>query len=434
MLKKISCNKENYRKVLKKFLEKDELKSKNRISLVRKIIEDVKKNGDKALVKLTKKYDRNNFEKIGDVLVSERSIDKSFDLCSSEFLSSTKLAIKRVKKYQKKLLPKDLMYKDESGTKLGCLWKPIASCGLYIPGGKAIYPSSVFMNAVAAKLAGVKRIVLVSPARNNRISPEILAAARLSGVDQIYMIGGAQAIAALTYGTKNIEKVDKIFGPGNAFVAEAKKQVFGDVGIDSIAGPSEIMVIADEYSKPEWVAIDLLSQAEHDEEARAILVSDSLKFIEEVNFYISKYLKTLDRRKIAKTSIKNNGLAIKVPKISLSTQVADLIAPEHLQIISKESKALIKEIKNAGAIFVGNYAPEAFGDYIAGPSHVLPTSGNARFESGLSVLDFFKRSSYIEANRKSFKKFVPHIKNLANIEGLTAHALSANIRFPKRDN
>ncbi|MBF97220.1 MAG: Histidinol dehydrogenase [Alphaproteobacteria bacterium MarineAlpha9_Bin4] len=433
MLKVVSCNTQNYKKKLKKYLEKDILRSTSRIDTVRKIINEVQKGGDRELLNLTNKYDDNNFKNIKEIEVSKKSIENSLKYCSREFLNSTKIAISRVKNYQKKLLPKDLFYKDKKGTKLGCLWKSISSCGLYIPGGKAIYPSSVYMNAVAAKLAGVKRIVLVSPAKEKKISPEILATAKLSGVDKVYMIGGAQAIAALAYGTKTIEKVDKIFGPGNAFVAEAKKQVFGDVGIDSVAGPSEIMIVADNKSNPEWIAIDLLSQAEHDEDARAILLTDSLTLIKSVNNYLVKYLKILDRKKIASFSIRNNGIAIKIPKLSAAYKVIDLLAPEHLQIICKGGQGLAKKVNNAGAIFVGSYTPEAFGDYVAGPSHVLPTSGNARFESGLSVLDFFKRSSYIEANKEGLFNLVSNIDNLANIEGLTAHALSANIRFLKRN-
>ncbi len=433
MLKILSCNKQNYKKKLNKYLENDILKSKKIIESVRQIINKVKSGGDKELLNLTNKYDDNNFKNIKEIEVPKKTIENSLQFCSKEFVESTKIAIRRVRDYQKKLLPKNLFYTDKIGTKLGCLWKPISSCGLYIPGGKAIYPSSVFMNAVAAKLAGVKRIVLVSPSKERKISPEILAAAKLSGVDKVYMIGGAQAIAALAYGTKTIEKVDKIFGPGNAFVAEAKKQVFGDVGIDSIAGPSEIMVVADGKSNPEWIAIDLLSQAEHDEDARVILVSDNISLIRLVNNYIKKYLKILDRKNIANLSIKKNGIAIKIPKISFANCIVDLLAPEHLQIICKGSKSLVKNINNAGAVFVGDYTPEAFGDYVAGPSHVLPTSGNARFESGLSVLDFFKRSSYIEANKRSLSNLVSHINNLASVEGLTAHALSANIRFLKRN-
>ena len=433
MLRIVSCDNESYKNKLRKYLENTVLRSQKISNSVRKIIMDVKEGGDKSLLKLTNKYENNNFTNISQIEVPINQISSSLKYCSHDFIKSIKIAIERVKNYQKKLLPKDLLYKDKTGTKLGCLWKPISSCGLYIPGGKAIYPSSVFMNAVAAKLAGVKRIVLVSPAKERRISYEIMAAAHMSGVNNIFMIGGAQAIAALTYGTKTISKVDKIFGPGNAFVAEAKKQVFGDVGIDSVAGPSEIMIVADKSSNPEWLAIDLLSQAEHDEDARVILLSDSQNLIRSVNQYISKYLKIIERKQIAKHSIKNNGIAIKVPEVLSSSKIIDTIAPEHLQIICKKSNNLIKKIKNAGAIFVGNYTPEAFGDYVAGPSHVLPTAGNARFESGLSVLDFFKRSSYIEADKKSLFKFVPHINNLATVEGLTAHAMSAKIRYIKRN-
>ena len=431
MLKLVNCNNENYKKKLKKYIENDVLNSETRTELVRKIIAEVRKGGDKSLIALTKKYDKNNFKNIKEIEVSNKELENSLKLCSKEFLKSTKLAIKRITSYQKKLLPKNLLYKDNIGVKLGCFWKPIDSCGLYIPGGKAIYPSSVLMNAVAAKLAGVKRIVLVSPAKNKKIRYEILASAKLAGINKVYMIGGAQAIAALTYGTKTIKKVDKIFGPGNAFVAEAKKQVFGDVGIDSIAGPSEIMVIADKFSNPEWIAVDLLSQAEHDEDARAILVTDSMELIKSVNHYISIHLKTLDRKEIATISIKKNGLAIKINNIRSAYKIANIIAPEHLQIILKGHKDLIKKINNAGAIFVGSYTPEAFGDYVAGPSHVLPTSGNARFESGLSVIDFFKRTSYLEANKNSLIKVASDINYLANVEGLTAHALSAKIRYIK---
>lgn len=431
MLKLVDCNNDNYKNKLKKYLENDVLNSTTRSNLVRKIIMEVKQGGDKSLINLTKKYDKNNFKNIKELEVSNKDLENSVKACSKEFLKSTMLAIKRIKSYQKKLLPKNLLYKDKIGAKLGCLWKPIDSCGLYIPGGKAIYPSSVLMNAVAAKLAGVKRIVLVSPAKDKKIRYEILASAKLSGVNKVYMIGGAQAIAALAYGTNTIEKVDKIFGPGNAFVAEAKKQVFGDVGIDSIAGPSEVMVIADKFSNPEWVAIDLLSQAEHDEDARVILVTDSSNLINSVNHFISKYLKILERKEIAKNSIKKNGIAIKIPNLKNAYKIANLIAPEHLQIIIKENENIIKKINNAGAIFVGSYTPEAFGDYVAGPSHVLPTSGNARFESGLSVIDFFKRTSYLEANKKSLIKVASDINNLANVEGLTAHALSAKIRYTK---
>ena len=431
MLKIINCNNENYRNKLKKYLDSDGKNISNRVKLVSKIIKKIREGGDKSLLSLTKKYDKNNIINIKEIQVSKNELVNSVRFCSKDFLKSTKLAIERIKSYQKKLLPKNLLYKDKIGIKLGCIWKPIDSCGLYVPGGKAIYPSSVLMNAVAAKLAGVKRIVLVSPTKNKKIRNEILASAKLSGVNKVFMIGGAQAIAALTYGTETIEKVDKIFGPGNAFVAEAKKQVFGDVGIDSIAGPSEVMVIADKNSNPEWIAVDLLSQAEHDEDARAILVSDSLSLIQSVNYHISQHLKTIDRKEIARVSIKKNGLAIKLSSLEIAHKIVNLIAPEHLQIINKECKNLIKKISNAGAIFVGSYTPEAFGDYVAGPSHVLPTAGNARFESGLSVIDFFKRTSYLEANKTSFAKVAADINNLARVEGLTAHALSATIRYNK---
>ena len=283
----------------------------------------------------------------------------------------------------------------------------------------------------ASQKAGVKRIVITSPANNNQLSPEVLVAANAVGINEIYKIGGAQAIAALTFGTESIKRVDKIVGPGNSFVTEAKKQLYGYVGIDSIAGPSQILVIADRHNNPKWVAMDLLSQAEHDEEAKAILISNSKDFINKVNKYLLKFLKSIKRTEIATKSIKNNGLAILIEEIDFAHCIANYIAPEHLEIMTKNKKSLAKKIINAGAIFMGEYTPEAFGDYIAGPSHVLPTSGNARFESGLSVLDFLKRTSYIEANKKGLKNTLHSIETLGNSEGLDAHVKSAKIRFSK---
>lgn len=395
------------------------------------IISSIRKDKDSALLSYTNEFDNNQLSQ-EDLKLDKNILSKSTENISRELLSSLKFAHDRILAYHKKLKPENLSYTDQIDIKIEQRWTPVESVGVYVPGGKAIYPSSVLMNVIPALVAGVRRIVMVTPSMNGVLNNSILAAASICNVEEVYRIGGAQAIAALTYGTDQIDKVDMIVGPGNSYVAAAKKQVFGDVGIDSIAGPSEIMVIADKDSNPEWVAVDLLSQAEHDEDARPILVSDNLEFINSVNKHIQKHLKKLTRKKIATLSLKNNGIAIKIPKISISYKIANLIAPEHLQIISKNSKELTKKINNAGAIFVGSYTPESFGDYVAGPSHVLPTSGNARFESGLSVLDFFKRSSYIEASKESLSSVVSVINNLAEIEGLTAHALSANIRFQKR--
>ena len=429
MLKLITCNKNNYEKKLFSYLNKGKLENKKRSKVVFEIINEVKKNKNNALLNYSNNLDNNNFKNFNSLKVKPKEISNALKQCSKEFHKSVKLAVQRITSYQKKLMPKNLFYKDELGIKLGSIWSPLESCGLYVPGGKALYPSSVLMNAIPAKIAGVKRIVITTPANNNKLSSEVLVAANAVGINEIYKIGGAQAIAALTFGTESIKRVDKIVGPGNSFVAEAKKQLYGYVGIDSIAGPSEILVIADKHNNPKWVAMDLLSQAEHDEEARAILVSDSKEFIKKINYYLLNFLKLINRKKIASKSIKKNGLAILIPDINFAHYVANYIAPEHLEIMSKNKNFLAKNIINAGAIFMGEYTPESFGDYVAGPSHVLPTSGNARFESGLSVLDFLKRTSYIEANKPGLKKTINSIEALGNSEGLDAHVKAAKIRF-----
>ena len=431
MLKKIKYSDKDYEKNINKHIDKSVLNLSEKTSMVANILKDVKKNGNKALLKYIKEFENEEINNEEKLIVLQKEINDATDNCSKDFLNAVKLSIKRVSYYQKKLLPKNFKYRDSIGMKLGCLWLPIESCALYVPGGKAFYPSSVIMNGVPAKLAGVKRIVIITPSNNGKIRSEILATAKLLGIKEIYKIGGAQAIAAMTFGTKTINRVDKIVGPGNAFVAEAKKQVFGNVGIDSIAGPSEIMIVADKHSNAEWIAIDLLSQAEHDEEASPILVSDSEKLIDDVNTYIEKFLRKISRADIARSSIKKNGLSILVKNINSSIEIINKLAPEHLEIMIKDKPNFVSKIKNAGAVFVGNYSPEALGDYLAGPSHVLPTSGNARFESGLSVLDFLKRTSYIEANKKSLSKVVKSVEVLAKSEGLDAHAKSAAIRFRK---
>ncbi len=431
MLKQITCNNNNYESKLFSFINKGGIENKKRSEIVSNIINSIKRDKNKALLKYSNKFENNNFKNFKCLKVTQKEISNAINQCSKDFHKSVKLAKQRVMSYQKKLMPRDLYYRDKLGIKLGSIWTPLESCGLYVPGGKALYPSSVLMNAIPAKIAGVKRIVITTPARNNQLSSEILVAAHAVGVNEIYKIGGAQAIAALTFGTETIKRVDKIVGPGNSFVTEAKKQLYGYVGIDSIAGPSEILVIADKYSNPKWVAMDLLSQAEHDEEARAILVSDSKELIKKVNKYLLNFLKSISRTKIARKSIEKNGLAIFIEDINFAHFIANYIAPEHLEIMTKNKNFLAKKIVNAGAIFMGEYTPEAFGDYIAGPSHVLPTSGNARFDSGLSVLDFLKRTSYIQANKTGLKKTLSSIEVLGNSEGLDAHVKSAKIRFSK---
>ena len=433
MLKTIKCSNLNYQKKLNDYIINGNIESSKRTNIVSKIIKEIRHKGDSALIKYSKTLDKSKFKHAKDLIVTKREIKEAKKECSKEFKEAISIAIKRITNYQKKLLPKDFFYKDNVGIKLGCIWSPLSSCGLYVPGGKAFYPSSVLMNAIPAKIAGVNRIVITTPVSNKFIRPEILVAADALGIKEIYKVGGAQAIAAMAYGTENIKKVDKIVGPGNAFVAEAKKQVFGYVGIDSIAGPSEVLIIADKLANPKWIAIDLLSQAEHDENARAILVTDDKNLLDKVNFYIKEFLNIIDRKLIARKSIDSNGLAILINDIDKADLVTNYIAPEHLQIMSKNKKSLLKKITNAGAIFFGEYSPEALGDYIAGPSHVLPTSGNSRFESGLSVLDFLKRTSYIEANKKGLAKVLKPIKVIGKSEGLDAHVRSATIRFSKGD-
>ena len=431
MLKTIICDNKNYEKKLLKYISNGEVFNENRKKIVSNIIEDVRQNGDIALIKYTKKFEKKIYKNSKDFLVSQEEIEKAAGQCSKDFHKSINLAVKRIKSYQNKIFPKTSFYKDKQGIKLGCIWSALSSCGLYVPGGKALYPSSVLMNAVPAQIAGVKRIVVVTPVLDKKISPEILVACKASGVTEIYKVGGVQAVAALAYGTKSIKKVDKIVGPGNAYVAEAKKQVYGQVGIDSIAGPSEVLIIADSTCNAKWIAIDLISQAEHDEEARAILITDNSKLINEVKYYLGFFINRISRSKIAKKSLLNNGLAILIDNIDESYKIANFLAPEHLEIMSKNKKKLFKKITNAGAIFLGNYTPEALGDYVAGPSHVLPTSGNARFESGLSVIDFLKRTSYIEANKNGLNKVAKAIQILGESEGLDAHVKSALIRFSK---
>ena len=431
MLNLITCNESNYEKKLFSYVNNVSMNNKKRSAIVSNIIKKIKKNKNSALINYSNELENNNFKNFKSLKVTPKEISNALSQCSQAFHDSIKLAVQRIMSYQKKLMPRNLYYKDELGIKLGSIWSPLESCGLYVPGGKALYPSSVLMNAIPAMVAGVKRIVITTPANNNLLSPEILVAANAVGISEIYKIGGAQAVAALTFGTESIKRVDKVVGPGNSFVTEAKKQLYGHVGIDSIAGPSEILVIADRYNNPKWVAMDLLSQAEHDEEARAILISNSKDFINKVNKYLFSFLKSIKRTKIASKSIKKNGLAILIKDINFAHCVANYIAPEHLEIMTKNKKLLAKKIKNAGAIFMGEYTPEAFGDYIAGPSHVLPTSGNARFDSGLSVLDFLKRTSYIEANKAGLKNTLYSIETLGSSEGLDAHVKSAKIRFSK---
>lgn len=391
------------------------------------IIAKVEQEWDKALLAYTKMFDR--FDATAEnIKVTAHDIADALALCSPELIKSIKVAAERIRSYSEKQMPENLDYTDAEGVRLGHRWSPLDSVGLYVPGGLAAYPSSVLMNAIPAKVAGVKRLAMVVPAPDGKLSPAVLAAAHVAGVDEIYKVGGAQAIAALAYGTKTIAPVDKIVGPGNAYVAEAKRQVFGKVGIDMIAGPSEILIIADNKNNPAWIAADLLSQAEHDKDAQSILITDDQAFADAVEAQIKIILADLPRADIAGASWDQNGTIILVQNWQEAVQLANAIAAEHLELAVENPEALLTGIRHAGAIFLGRYTPEAIGDYIAGPSHVLPTSRTARFSSGLSVFDFLKRTSIIGCSEAALAKLSPYTEVLATSEGLGAHALSITTR------
>jgi histidinol dehydrogenase len=397
---------------------------------VKSILQDVKLRGDEAVIEYTQKWDWDGFT-ANHIRISEKEIRSAKKACSKDVIAALKLAAKRISSYHKKQLPKNVSYTDKQGVKLGWRWNPVDAVGLYVPGGKASYPSSVLMNAMPAKVAGVKRIVMVVPAPRGELDPAVLTAASIAGITEIYRIGGAQAVGALTYGTASIAPVDKIVGPGNAWVAEAKRQVFGLVGIDSIAGPSEICVYADNKNNPAWIAADLLSQAEHDKQAQSILIAQSGEFASKVEAEIAAQLSTLPRAEIARSSWQDHGGIIIAPETHQALAAIHFIAPEHLELAVDNPEALLSEIRHAGAIFLGRMTPEAIGDYIAGPSHVLPTSRTARFSSVLSVTDFIKRTSIIGVSEVSYGELATAGITLANAEGLGAHALSMQVRVKK---
>ena len=395
---------------------------------VREIIDGVIERGDQALIEYTKRFDRINLTS-DKLRFTQSELKAHAAKVSDKDRDALELAVVRIKAYHEKQLPDNAFWTDESGVELGWRWSPVAAAGLYVPGGLASYPSSVLMNAIPAKVAGVTRLAITVPTPDNKINPMVLLAAQLSGVDEIYRIGGAQAIAALAYGTKTIKPVDKITGPGNAFVAAAKRQVFGKVGIDMIAGPSEILVIADKTSRPDWVALDLLSQAEHDENAQPILITDSDDVVKAVTEQVEINLKNLSRSEIAGKSWNHNGAIIKVTNFEMAAELSNRIAPEHLELCVSEPENLAKNISNAGAIFLGHWTPEAVGDYVTGPNHVLPTARSARFSSGLSVMDFLKRTTLAKVSRDALLKIGPSAVTLANSEGLECHGLSISERM-----
>ena len=392
------------------------------------IIKKVRKNGDKALIKLTKKFDGLDLT-TKDLVVDLNEIDEATSKISPDEYDSLRFAADRITSFHLRQMPEKFEYVDDAGIKMGMSWSPIDSVGLYVPGGTASYPSSVLMNAIPARVAGVPRRVIVVPQTRNVINPLVLVAARLSGVEEIYRVGGAQATAALAYGTETITSVDKIVGPGNSFVAAAKKLVYGAVGIDSIAGPSEILIVADSMNDPKWIAYDLLAQAEHDQLARSILITDNENFAEKVLTSVENILSSLQRSEIARASWENQGAVIIVDSLAEVPELVDLIAPEHLELAVEKPEKMMQQIKHAGAIFLGCYTPEAIGDYVAGPNHVLPTDRTARFSSGLSVFDFIKRTTFVKCDLQGLKKIGPPAITLAQAEGLPAHAESIKVRL-----
>ena len=425
---KLSAKDKNFTQKLDLLLKQARAETQDVADVVSDIIDDVRHNGDAALIALTKKFDLIDLTEKG-FRVSIEEIQDAKGNISKEELTALKLAANRIKSFHAKQKPKDLSYIDEQGVGLGLRWRALDSVGLYVPGGTASYPSSVLMNAIPAKVAGVKRCVITVPSLNGMINPMVLAAADIAGSTEVYRIGGAQAIAALAYGTDSIAPVDKIVGPGNAYVATAKKMVYGKVGIDSIAGPSEVVIVADQKNNPEWIAYDLLAQAEHDTAAQSILITDDNSFADLVVSAIDDLLKSLPRSEIAEKSWNDHGAIIVLNSLDEAPSLIDMLAPEHLQFAIDNPDKLSNKVSHAGAIFLGRYTPEAIGDYVAGPNHVLPTNKTARFSSGLSVFDFLKRTTIVDCNSDSLRAIAPSAITLANAEGLDAHARSIAIRM-----
>ena len=419
---------DNFETEFKAFLGSKREVSQSVDDTVRAIIHKVREDGDKALIDYSMKFDRVDLSSIG-IQVTEQEIEEAISKVEAKTLEALQLAHDRISLYHKKQLPQNESFTDPLGVELGWRWTAVQSVGLYVPGGTASYPSSVLMNAVPAKVAGVERIVMVVPAPDGKINPLVLAAAKLGGVNEIYRVGGAQAIAALAYGTETIDPVVKIVGPGNAYVAAAKRQVFGKVGIDMIAGPSEVLVLADKYNDADWIAADLLAQAEHDTAAQSILMTDDEAFANAVMNAVDTQLKTLLRGQTAAASWRDFGAVILVDDFQSALPLANRIAPEHMELAVENPDILLPNIKNAGAIFIGRYTPEVIGDYVGGSNHVLPTARSARFSSGLSVLDYMKRSSILKLGAEQLRVLGPAAIELANAEGLQAHGRSVAVRL-----
>jgi histidinol dehydrogenase len=394
----------------------------------RRIVEDVARGGDAALIEATRQYDRLELD-ASRLRITAEEIEGAAKACDSQTIAALEFARDRIESFHRRQLPKDERFTDALGVELGWRWNAIESVGLYVPGGTAAYPSSVLMNAVPARVAGVARVVMVVPSPAGKLNPLVLAAAHLAGVSEIYRVGGAQAVAALAYGTATIAPVAKIVGPGNAYVAAAKRLVFGKVGIDMIAGPSEVLIIADRSANPAWIAADLLAQAEHDASAQSILITDDARLAGDVERAVEAQLATLPRAGIARASWKDFGAIIRVGNLDESVALADALAAEHLEIMTEDAEVLAAKIRNAGAVFLGSHTPEAIGDYVGGSNHVLPTARSARFSSGLSVLDFMKRTSVLKCGPDQLRSLGPTAMTLGKAEGLDAHARSIGIRL-----
>jgi histidinol dehydrogenase len=430
MIKTLKFKNKNSLKILKTFLDKRKSFQKSQTSIVSKIIKNVKRDGDKAVLKYEKRFSKVK-TKSNKILFSNKEINRISKKTELNIKKSIDLAFNRIKKFHSRQKFSSFTFRDKFNNTLSYKYSPLEKVGVYVPGGTASYPSTVLMNCIPAIVAGVKNIYLTTPALDSKINPAIVYAAKKCGVKKIYRTGGAHTIAALAYGTKKIEKVDKIVGPGNAFVACAKKEVFGDVGIDMVAGPSEVTIVADKSADPNLVAADLIAQAEHDVNAQSILVTNDKKLIRLVNISLKEQLVKLPKKKIASQSLKNFGLAILTNSKKNISEIINTISPEHLEICTKFNREIIKSVKNAGSIFIGKYSPEAIGDYIAGPNHVLPTSGSARFSSGLSVNDFLKRHSVIKITKTGIERLGSSVINLAKHENLEGHANSIRIRLKK---
>ena len=433
MLKLINSNQKNFLAKLDIILQKRKLKDFKIDSKVKNIIQDVKKNRDFALIKYEKKYSNIKNISLKNIKFSISEKQKIIKKLDKKTKNSIDLAFDRILNFHKKQKLSSYSFTDRFKNSFSYKLRAINRVGVYVPGGLASYPSSVLMNCIPALVAGVKEIYMTTPSMSKFYNPAVIYAAQKCRVKEIYKIGGAQAIAAMAYGTKTIQKVDKIVGPGNAFVATAKKQVFGEVGIDMIAGPSEVTIVADKWSKPDWVAADMIAQAEHDKSSQSIVLSDDIKVIKKINYFLTEQLKTLPKKNIAYQSLKNFGLSILIKNKKILADTINLIAPEHLEIFSKNADKIAKNVRNAGSIFLGEYSPEAVGDYLAGPNHVLPTSGSARFSSGLSVYDFLKRYSVIKMTKSGIERLGTSVINLAQYENLEGHANSIKIRLKKKE-